>query len=85
MRSKRFRLVSEQRKTAEEWDFLVLAARKMERGPPRPFTRAIFRASGFRLSFLVICSETERKRLLHKLIGSLSNHDDDHNDDFKKQ
>ena len=64
LRSKRFRLVSEQRET-EGTGLSVLAAREMERGPlfySRHFSRGLW------LSFLVLCSQTARERLLCRLL-----------------
>ena len=63
LRSKRFHIVSEERKTEERGILGFLAAREMT----SPLTRAILW-----LSPLVFCSETTRKRLLRRLRYSTS-------------
>ena len=61
LRSKRFRLVSEQRKTEERY------SRFWPREKWNKSQALLLRH--FRLSFLVLCSKTARKRLLRRLDG----------------
>jgi len=67
-RSKRLRLVSEQRKTEKQQGTgsLVLAARKMEREPKTHISPHF--SCGLLLSLLVLRSKTTRKRLLRRLL-----------------
>ena len=70
LRSKRFRLVSEQRKT-EERDSRVWPREKWNKSQKMKPPSLLFYLSHFSrgvwLSFLVLCSQTARKRLLRRL------------------
>ena len=70
LRSKRFRLVSEQKETVEAGDFRFWSREKLNENPPRSFTCAIFGAvfdscSSF---FAPKPQATAQKRLLRRLV-----------------